>query len=121
MAEIVDAYAARKAADVRQDTWGHLKPKDHTSYEGFILYTLGEYGDLVVIQSDFGGLDSSPWLYEDIHDFIGDNGEEDGHVYLWQGTYSRNRGGKKFRGQFWNVSGDLLRSKFRQLKSGGTE
>lgn len=75
----------------------------------------GAYGDLVVIESDFDGLDSSPWLYQDIHDFIGDNGEEDGTIYVWRGDYSRSRGGEKFRGQFWNVSGEQLRSGFHKL------
>ena len=75
----------------------------------------------VVIDSCFRGLDSSPWLYKDIHDFIGDNGEEDGRIYLWRGDYSRSRGSKKFRGQFLNVSGGRLISVFHQLKSGGIE
>lgn len=99
MAGIYDAHVARKVAEVMDDTWGHLKPAKGRTYDGWILYTVGEYGDIVVIGSKFEELESSPWLYEDIHDFIGDNGEERGLIYLWQGTYCRARA-SKFMGQF---------------------
>lgn len=106
---IHDAYAARKAANVMDDTWGHLKPKARATYAGFILYTQGCYGDIVCIESDFVGLTSSPWLYEDIHDFIGDNDEEDGNIYLWRGTYCRSRG-SKFVGRFQKMSSSSIRA-----------
>lgn len=96
---MLDAYGARRAAEVMDDTWGHLKPKTATTYEGWILYCVGGYGDVVSIASDFAGLASSPWLYEDLHDFLGDNGEERGFIYIWEGTYCRARG-SKFMGQF---------------------
>ena len=109
MSNVNDAYAVRKEAEVRNDTWGHLRPKADRTYNGFILYVQGMYGDIVCIASDFNGLTSSPWLYEDIHEFIGCNGEEDGKVYLWRGTYCIDRD-KKFIGSFKNVSADTLRN-----------
>jgi hypothetical protein len=99
MGEVRDAYAARKAAEAMDNTWGHLKPGKDRTYEGWILYTVGEYGDIVSIGSHFIGLTSSPWYYEDLHDFLGDNGEARGHIYIFEGTYCRNRA-NKFIGQF---------------------
>lgn len=99
MGEIHDAYAARKAADVMNETWGHLKPKNGVSYPGYILYTIGECGDITCIQSNFEGLPSSPWFHDDLCEFMGDNGEERGEVYLWRGAYC-HKSAKKFMGVF---------------------
>lgn len=114
MSGIHDAYAARKAAAVMDDTWGHLKPKARTSYEGFILYAQGCYGDIICIESHFTGLASSPWLYEDLHEFMDDNGEEDGNIYLWRGTYCRGRSrGSKFVGQLQKMPSSSVRALIR--------
>jgi hypothetical protein len=108
MADIRDAFSARKAAEIMADTWGHLKPKKDKTYFGWILYTRGEYGDIVSIGSYFTGLASSPWYYEDLHDFLGDNSEEHGHIYIFEGTYCRSRT-KKFIGRF--ARANALRAK----------
>ena len=117
MSGINDAYAVRKAVDVQNDTWGHLKPDDTTFYDVVLLYTQGEYGDIVSIASSFEDLQSSPWLYEDLHAFLGDNAEEDGKIYLFEGTYCRTRT-KKFMGIFRNIDAFCLRSVFHQISTG---
>lgn len=86
---------------VIHSTWGHLAPKDNTVYTGHILFTHGCHGDIVIIQWEFKGpdgedLDASPWIYEHMHDFIGDlilpKGAlecrlPEGRVYRWTGRY----------------------------------
>ena len=49
----VEPEAAFKAAVMHQ-TWGHLKVDRRKRHRGYILFTAGEYRDLVVIKSDFG-------------------------------------------------------------------
>lgn len=59
-----------------KDTWGHLAPAKNKKYNGRIVYAVGCLGsdniNPVIIAFDFGELSSSPWLYEALHEFIGD-------------------------------------------------
>lgn len=99
----IDAHNHREQL---KDTFGHLAPVKNKKYNGRIVYTVGCLGsdDLnpTVIAFDFGDLDSSPWLYDALHEFIGggdrpgaydgfcytENGlkNEPGFVYEWVGT-----------------------------------
>ena len=67
---IIDVYQERKKKEVMQDTWGHLAPVKTKRYYGFIIFTLGEYRDYCCIKSDFKNLESSPWYYEDLNEFM---------------------------------------------------
>lgn len=88
---MVNVYGARRAAEVMQSTWGHLAPKAEQVYTGTIVWAHGAYGDLVAIAADFAGLDDSPWLYEDIEDFLIGQESTRGTVYRFEGTYCRDR------------------------------
>ncbi len=86
--QIVDAYAERKKQDVMQDTFGHLAPKKGQSYKGTMIYAHGEYGDIVLLASDFKKLDSSPWLFDAMQEYLGEHCEEEG-VYKWKGQFTK--------------------------------
>lgn len=104
---IADAFAPAEAIYrefVMQDTWGHLAPKKNKTYKGRFVYAIGCFGNdslnPQVIVSDFGDLQSSPWFYEALGDFVDSiswkpeeefpkrkgHGEE-GCVYEWVGTF----------------------------------
>lgn len=83
---------------------GHLAPEKNKTYKGRVVYAVGCFGsdrlNPQVIVSEFGGLDSSPWFYSALHDFVDElswkpgkrypkekgHGEE-GCVYEWKGTF----------------------------------
>jgi hypothetical protein len=72
LASVAASIDAHNRRIVEHQTWGHLAPKPQTIYPGFILFTHGCYGDITVIQSEFEGLDDSPWYYRALHDYVGD-------------------------------------------------
>ena len=85
----VEPEAAFKAAVMHQ-TWGHLKVDRRKRHRGYILFTAGEYRDLVVIKSDFGDVPDSPWFYTHIHDFISKKAgkrEQCGKGFRFDGFY----------------------------------
>lgn len=87
---IIDAYGERKAMKVREDTFGHLAPKTRRSYKGTILIAESVYPGQgrTIIRTDFPGLESSPWFYYAMCDYVCDlEGIEDGNLYRWTGTY----------------------------------
>lgn len=61
---LLDVYQQSKKHQVMQDTWGHLYPKPGQKYYGEMLIAIGEYGDQVIVKSDFPGLDGSPQRFE---------------------------------------------------------
>lgn len=78
----------RFAYEVMQDTWGHLAPGTEV-YEGTILFAVSVFPGhgRTVIDFDFGDLDSSPWFYDGINDWLCDLDVEEGQVYRFTGTY----------------------------------
>ena len=88
------SHEAQAREIVHQDTWGHMAPKKGHEYTGKIVFTHGEYGDITVIRTEFLSLGSSPWFYEDLHNFVGDQDTEEGEVYVFKGMYCNN----KFKG-----------------------
>lgn len=76
---------------VLADTWGHLAPKKNKTYPGRIVYAVGCFGDdplnPTAIVCEFDGLDSSPWFFEAMTDFIGAQEGEPGFVYEFTGTF----------------------------------
>ena len=90
---IIDVIGERRAKEVMQGTWGHLAPKKGQSYKGYMIYAHSGYGDIVLIDSLFENLSDSPWLYENMQDFIAENGER-GNIYRWDGhckTFANGR------------------------------
>lgn len=80
-------WQAHYDAKAVQETWGHLAPEENKTYEGFIVFCIGSDGTICPIDYDFVGLDGSPWLYDAIVDFIGDNSKEHCRVYRFDGTF----------------------------------
>lgn len=68
-------------------TWGHLAPKKNKSYRGFIVFSIAANGLYCLIDYDFKNLDDSPWLFDALQDFIGDNAKERGRIYRFNGTF----------------------------------
>lgn len=75
---LADAFApalAQYKMAVEWDTWGHLAPKTGETYEGYILFAHA-WNDDFIIDFDFKGLDGSPWLNDDMYEFIHSRAEE---------------------------------------------
>lgn len=98
-------HEALYKAQVMEGTWGHLAPKQGRVYRGHIIFCVGCFGDLVVVDFEFRSargkeLDSSPWLYDDLHGFIGDCCSDktcdDGNLYRFDGTYSQSRDDEQY-------------------------
>lgn len=92
---MADAFApaeARYKMVVQQCTWGHLAPKPRKKYVGHILFAFGEYGDCVPIRSQFVGLRDSPWFFDDLMEFIGEQCTDArrGQVWRFDGSYTKN-------------------------------
>jgi hypothetical protein len=93
---ISEAFAPWEAsykARVMGETWGHLAPKPRNAYRGSILFAQSEYGDLVALRTDFPDLPDSPWLFNDIMEFICAAKTEAGGIYEFEGTYTRRKNG----------------------------
>lgn len=93
---IQDAFApvyAEYQMCVIEDTWGHLAPIRNKKYRGHIVFAAGQYdcGDLnpTAIESEFDGLENSPWEYEAVTNFMRVQKVECGKVYRFDG-YFRN-------------------------------
>ena len=67
-------------------TWGHLAPMKNTTYRGEALIAITVFGGsgATIVDFEFDkDLESSPWLFESLGDFLFDNHKEfeDGKVY----------------------------------------
>ena len=117
MSEIRDAYGERKKNEVIEDTWGHLAPVKDQVYGGYILYTIGCYGDITCIQNHFRDLPDSPWFFDDLHSYMGTVeglcGEERGMIFLFLGSYCRDRD-QKFIGVTQKMTAGILRDKIEK-------
>jgi len=71
---------------VMENTWGHLAPRRNAQHKGSMLFARSEYGDLVILNSAFDGLDDSPWLFQAMMDFVSDNTPEPG-IYKFTGRF----------------------------------
>lgn len=100
---IVDAFATGKRERVLHDTWGHLAPEPGQKYPGTILIAQGDYRDCIILSARFDDLDDSPWLYDDMQEFIASAPSERPAIFKWSGWYVRYKngrcrfGGGKFR------------------------
>jgi hypothetical protein len=109
MSSLADAFIEherRAAAEVAGQTWGHLAPRVREPYRGWLLFAYSAYeGSAVLLDAEWDGLDDSPWLYEDMQEFIRrpavGGGERcvPGGVYRFEGTYTKRKNGRaQFRG-----------------------
>lgn len=99
---LADAFApaeARHKARVMAATWGHLAPKRNRTYRGHVIWALGCFGNdhlnPTVLECELSGLESSPWFYEALHDFLRTQSDQAGGLFRFDGTF-RNY---QFRGR----------------------
>lgn len=90
---------ARYRAEQLKATWGHLAPKKNGKYEGSILFAIGCFGsdhlNPTVLSCELGDLDSSPWFYDALMEFLSDGQHCDeessafkiGNVYRFDGYF----------------------------------
>lgn len=90
---MADAWAPIEAnyrAKVYEATWGHLAPRKNKSYRGHIVFALGCFGNdhlnPTVLECEIG-LDSSPWFFDALIEFLESLGGHEGGVYRWDGTF----------------------------------
>jgi len=57
---------------VYAETWGHLAPKKNVTYKGWILFSKSYFynGNNPIIDFEFKELESSPWLFNVLEDYI---------------------------------------------------
>ena len=94
---IADAFApatARYKEQVMYDTWGHLAPRKSKTYKGRIVYAVGCFGsdnlNPTAIVFDFPELDSSPWFFDRMAEFLADQESDlrkEGCVYVFTGSF----------------------------------
>jgi hypothetical protein len=76
-----DAFGQRKKNDAMKDTWGHMYPEPCSKHYGEMIIAHTETGDLVIIKSDFPGLDGSPMRYWVEHTVFDIFETEGGKIY----------------------------------------
>lgn len=95
---IVDAYAERKYQQVMEETWGHLRAKPNSSYNGSFVFAHTLEGYTVLLDWDFPDeLECSPWLHEDTEAFMEYHAEKAdwprGTVFRFEGRYEVDKDG----------------------------
>ncbi|MFY4731217.1 hypothetical protein [Nitrospira sp. BLG_2] len=102
---IVDAYAERKYQQVMEETWGHLRAKPNSSYNGSFTFAHDLTGMDCLLNFDFPDeLDDSPWLHQDIQDYmsytIEKHGNKRGTIFRFEGRYEvDSKGCRRFVGK----------------------
>ena len=76
-------------------TWGHLAPEENKQYRGEIIFAHNCYGDTFAIDWKFEDLNSSPWFYDCLQEFMYQCDTEGGKVYRFTGTFCNY----KFKGE----------------------
>ena len=78
-------------AIVQQDTFGHLAPKRNEVYKGRLVFGIGCFGcdtlNPTALFCEFDGLDSSPWFFDAVCEFMQDRELTAGCVYEFLGTF----------------------------------
>lgn len=90
MADVFAPVEARYRAQVLKATWGHLAPRRHKAYSGHVVFAVGCFGsdplNPVALECEIG-LDSSPWFFDAMEDFMQSLKCEEGGVYRWDGVF----------------------------------
>jgi hypothetical protein len=100
-------------ARVMAETWGY--PEPNTKYHGWIVWTHGIDGDIVVINRS-ENLACDPFSYEDMMDWLGEKAcpsgpyshlkwrTKEGHIYRFDGYYIKHKNGHyRFTGKVKEV------------------
>jgi hypothetical protein len=84
----IEAYYQHQAL---AEAWGHLAPKRNKIYRGRIVYVVGCFGNdhlnPTVMACELGDLESSPWFYDALIEFLQQQQTEVGYVYEFVGTF----------------------------------
>jgi hypothetical protein len=99
MADVWAPVDAHYRQQVLKETWGHLAPKKNRKYKGFIVFAIGCFGsdhlNPTVLSCELKDLESSPWFYEALCEWLSDQQECDdeksafkiGNVYRFDGFF----------------------------------
>ena len=91
-----EAFASAEAqyrSKVMAHTWGHLAPSKGRTYRGHIIFAIGCFGsdnlNPMPLTCEFKGLDSSPWFYDSLIQFLQelDKSDCEGTVWRFDGTF----------------------------------
>lgn len=69
MDEVFADVLTMKRDAVLIETWGHLAPRAGW-HRGKVLFTHGEYGDIVPLRVDIDDVDDSPWFFQGLCTFL---------------------------------------------------
>ncbi len=90
-ADVFAPVEARYRAQVEEETWGHLAPRRNRTYQGHIVFAVGCFGNdplnPVALECDFGELESSPWFFDALEDFMRAQEKPEGTVHRFDGTF----------------------------------
>lgn len=91
--DLLQSIDAHNQREQMKETWGHLAAEKDKTYTGRVVFAVGCFGDDELnptpIAYDFAELDSSPWFYEALNEFLQDLPDDQrkpGCVYEWRGT-----------------------------------
>jgi hypothetical protein len=107
---------ARDRAEMIHRTFGHLEPATDSSHTGTILFVNGEYGDAVIVESEFKSLNDggSPLFHEVCTDYVNEKTNEGKAcekvgVYRFTGIFKVYKNGKaKLIGKARRIKSSLL-------------
>lgn len=95
--QAIAPWLAKQKEEAMQATWGHLAPRKNKKYQGQIVFAVGCFGDdennPTPIFCEFEDLESSPWFFESLQDFLQELDVKAGCVYRFSGVF-RNYGFK---------------------------
>ena len=72
LSDIMAPVLARQRNEVLKDAWGHLAPEKDIRYKGKIYIFVSPFNKGGGFDFEFEGLDSSPWLYDAIQEYLND-------------------------------------------------
>lgn len=102
---VVDVYYQRKYQQVMEETFGHLRAKPGEKFYGTFIFCHDMGGMDCLIHFEFPDeLNDSPWLHEDITDFMGrviDKANSPrGAIWKFTGWYIVDKKGwRRFKGK----------------------
>ena len=78
---------------VYAETWGCLAPKKNVTYKGWIIFSKSNFysRNNPIVDFEFKGLGSSPWLFQKLEEYIFDLDLPKGVVYKMNITFRNYR------------------------------
>lgn len=89
--QAIAPWLAKQKEEAMQATWGHLAPQKNKEYHGRMVFAVGCFGNdehnPTPILCEFGDLESSPWFFEFLQEFLQELEVEVGCVYQFRGVF----------------------------------